>query len=101
MSFVTESYICLKSNKSACQWKSTIQLFFSPIKNYGEQRRDGCIHRLSSSLLWLILSSFMSSDIKEEAVDSRAEVKSFDHSKLKHVKTQEKVTLPGAGGLYS
>ena len=43
----------------------------------------------------------MSSDIKEEAVDSRAEVKSFDHSKLKHVETQEKVTLPGAGGLYS
>ena len=43
----------------------------------------------------------MSSDIKEEAVDSRAEVKSFDHSKLKHVETQEKVTLPGPGGLYS
>lgn len=39
-------------------------------------------------------------DIKEEAIDSRAEVKSFDHSKLKHVKTEEKVTLPGAGGLY-
>ena len=56
---------------------------------------------LSSSLLWLILSAFMSSDIEEEAADSRAEVKSFDHSKLKHVETQEKVTLPGAGGLYS
>ena len=37
-------------------------------------------------------------DIKEEAIDSRAEVKSFDHSKLKHVETSEKVTLPGAGG---
>ena len=37
MRFVTESYIYFKSNKSACQWKSTMQLFFSPIKNYGEQ----------------------------------------------------------------
>ena len=41
---------------------------------------------------------FCSPDIKEEAVDSRAEVKSFDKSKLKHVKTKEEVTLPGAGG---
>ena len=32
--------------------------------------------------------------IKEEAVDSRAEVKSFDHGKLKHVETQEKNPLP-------
>ena len=39
-------------------------------------------------------------DIKEEAIESRAEVKSFDHSKLKHVETEEKVTLPGAGGLW-
>ena len=27
-------------------------------------------------------------------------MKSFDHGKLKHVETKEKVTLPGAGGLY-
>ena len=32
--------------------------------------------------------------IKEEAVDSRAEVKSFDHGQLKHVDTQEKNPLP-------
>ena len=38
------------------------------------------------------------SDIKEEAIDSRAEVKSFDHSKLKHVETSEKNSLPNAGG---
>jgi len=35
-------------------------------------------------------------DIREEAIDSRAEVKSFDHSKLKHVETQEKNPLPTA-----
>ena len=32
--------------------------------------------------------------IKEEAIDSRAEVKSFDSSKLKHVETEEKNPLP-------
>ena len=32
--------------------------------------------------------------IKEEATDSRAEVKSFDHTKLKHVETAEKNPLP-------
>ena len=32
--------------------------------------------------------------IKEEVADSRAEVKSFDHGKLKHVETQEKNPLP-------
>ena len=34
--------------------------------------------------------------IKEESVDSRAEVKSFDTNKLKHVDTQEKNPLPTA-----
>ena len=43
---------------------------------------------------------FNQADVKEEAINSRAEVKSFDHNKLKHVKTQEKVTLPGAGGQF-
>ena len=37
---------------------------------------------------------FILSVIKEEAADSRAEVKSFDHSKLKHVETAEKNPLP-------
>ncbi len=32
--------------------------------------------------------------IHDEAVDSRVEVKSFDHSKLKHVETEEKNPLP-------
>ena len=32
--------------------------------------------------------------IKEEATESRAEVKAFDHGKLKHVETQEKNPLP-------
>ena len=32
--------------------------------------------------------------IQEEATDSRAEVKSFDHNKLKHVETEEKNPLP-------
>ena len=32
--------------------------------------------------------------IKAEATDSRAEVKSFDHGKLKHVETAEKNPLP-------
>ena len=32
--------------------------------------------------------------IKEEATESRAEVKSFDHGKLKHVETAEKNPLP-------
>lgn len=36
----------------------------------------------------------MFSVIKEEATESRAEVKSFDHGKLKHVETAEKNPLP-------
>ena len=32
--------------------------------------------------------------IDEESADSRAEVKSFDHGKLKHVETEEKNPLP-------
>ena len=35
-------------------------------------------------------------DIKEEAINSRAEVKSFDQTKLKHVETEEKNPLPDA-----
>ena len=35
-------------------------------------------------------------DIKMEAIDSRVEVKSFDHSKLKHADTKEKNVLPDA-----
>merc|ERR1712063_29550 len=37
--------------------------------------------------------------IKEETVESRAEVKAFDASKLKHVETEEKNTLPTAATL--
>ena len=37
--------------------------------------------------------------IKEEATESRAEVKSFDHSKLKHVETEEKNPLPSSATL--
>merc|ERR1719494_1647212 len=37
--------------------------------------------------------------IDEEAVNSRAEVKSFDQSKLKHVETSEKNPLPTAATL--
>ena len=33
-----------------------------------------------------------------EKVDSRAEVKAFDKSELKHVETDEKTVLPTAGG---
>ena len=36
--------------------------------------------------------------IKEEAVDSRAEVKSFNKSGLKHVETEEKHFMPSAQG---
>lgn len=39
--------------------------------------------------------------IDEEAIDSRAEVKSFDHTKLKHVETAEKTSLPTAQGKLS
>lgn len=44
-----------------------------------------------TNLIWF-------SDIDEEAVDSRAEVKTFDKNQLKHVETKEENTLPGAGG---
>ena len=37
--------------------------------------------------------------IKEESTESRAEVKSFDHGKLKHVETEEKNPLPTASTL--
>ena len=42
----------------------------------------------------ILLASTFPTVIKEEAVDSRAEVKSFDHGKLKHVETEEKNPLP-------
>merc|ERR1711881_815465 len=38
--------------------------------------------------------------IKEEAVESRAEIKGFDQSKLKSVKTEEKNTLPTSATLH-
>ncbi len=41
---------------------------------------------------WLI-SCFIAV-IQEESFDSRAEVKAFDHGKLKHVETEEKNPLP-------
>lgn len=41
-----------------------------------------------------ITYKYSSAVIKEESIDSRAEVKSFDHGKLKHVETQEKNQLP-------
>ena len=36
--------------------------------------------------------------IDEEAIDSRAEVKKFDKTSLKHVETEEKKSLPTAQG---
>jgi len=45
----------------------------------------------------LIFVSF-SLVIEEEKADSRAEVKTFDQSKLKHVEPQEKNTLPKQSG---
>ena len=45
-----------------------------------------------------MVSLFYSTVIELEKVDSRAEVKSFDKAELKHVRTEEKVTLPTAGG---
>ena len=43
--------------------------------------------------------NFLSLVIKEESTESRAEVKSFDHGKLKHVETEEKNPLPTASTL--
>lgn len=40
----------------------------------------------------------LNSEIKEEATETRAEVKTFDHSKLKHVETEEKNALPSKSG---
>ena len=48
--------------------------------------------------LTCVFIAFFFAVIKEESIDSRAEVKSFDHNKLKHVETQEKNQLPSAGG---
>ena len=53
---------------------------------------------MRKTLIIIFIFDFCSSVIEEEKADSRAEVKSFDHSKLKHVETSEKVMLPGAGG---
>ena len=49
-----------------------------------------------TALIFLVLNLyiFIFPVIKEEAIDSRAEVKSFDQSKLKHVDTAEKNPLP-------
>ncbi len=43
--------------------------------------------------IWLKIQIFIPV-IKEEAIESRAEVKAFDTSKLKHVETAEKNPLP-------
>ena len=45
---------------------------------------------------WFYLSLLA---IQDERVDSRAEVKSFDKSNLKHVDTVEKNPLPDAGSM--
>ena len=45
-----------------------------------------------------IMNGSINIDIDEETVHSRAEVKVFDKSQLKHVDTKEENPLPGAGG---
>lgn len=45
---------------------------------------------------YCFMRTSFSSAIREELVNSRAEVKSFDKSKLQHVETQEKNPLPDA-----
>lgn len=49
-----------------------------------------------SSLKFFVCVFFLV--IKEEAVESRAEVKSFNKSGLKHVETEEKHFMPSAQG---
>ena len=53
---------------------------------------------LSLSNMNVLLFVTLNSEIKEEATETRAEVKTFDHSKLKHVETQEKNALPSKSG---
>ena len=48
---------------------------------------------MNYDMTWLFLVV-----IDEETKDTRAEVKSFDHSKLKHVETKEKESVPTADG---
>ena len=47
-----------------------------------------------SALKFLLINNRFLIVIKEEAIDSRAEVKVFDQTKLKHVETEEKNPLP-------
>lgn len=43
-------------------------------------------------------NQYILTEIKEEATETRAEVKTFDQSKLNHVEPQEKNTLPKQSG---
>jgi hypothetical protein len=55
------------------------------------------VNKLGKSVL-LLLCILLA--IQDELVDSRAEVKSFDKSSLKHVDTVEKNALPDAGSMF-
>lgn len=51
-----------------------------------------------SGLFSVFLSCVCCLAIREEKIESRAEVKEFDKNKLNHVETVEKNQLPNAGG---
>ena len=59
-----------------------------------------CVTELFLSLSNMNVLTFvtLNSEIKQEATETRAEVKTFDHSKLKHVETEEKNALPSKSG---
>ena len=56
------------------------------------------VHSVFEIVLPFYLAAFITyafiAVIQEESFDSRAEVKAFDHGKLKHVETEEKNPLP-------
>ena len=75
---------------TSLELKSLSSLFFF---NTGFQIGGAAYTWTSTVCLFFVLLV-----IKEEAVDSRAEVKSFNKSDLKHVKTEEKHFMPSAQG---
>ena len=88
-------------DKSVCFcFSSTIHIFSQVCLKWGWQAIQSTPPPKSApDLPQLVFSEkLVVLEIKEEAAETRAEVKTFDHSKLKHVEPQEKNTLPKQSG---
>ena len=88
---------CLRSSSSSFQSlgpRKDIAFCLFLVFRSGSERSVSKQSLSECALKFLLINDLFLTVIKEEAIDSRAEVKVFDQTKLKHVETEEKNPLP-------